>query len=145
MQRKSFRSGMFETGFTLIEVMITVAIVAILAGIAYPSYTDYLRRGRVQEAPNALADFRTRMEQFYQDNRNYGADDCGVAVPVSASFDYACERENAGQGYTATASGTHSLVTGFTYTVDESNAQTTSCTACAWSFATQNAWIIRRP
>lgn len=145
MQWKSFRSGAPEAGFTLIEVMIVTAIVAILTAIAYPSYTDYLRRGRAQEASNGLADFRTRMEQFYQDNRSYGGEGCGVVVPTSASFSYACELTNEGQGYTATATGSHALVSGLSYTVDQVNAQTTTCTSCVWGFDTQNAWVTRKP
>lgn len=145
MQWKSVRPGALETGFTLIEVMIVVAIVAILAAVAYPSYTDYLRRGRLQEAPSALADFRARMEQFYQDNRNYGAGACGLAAPASDSFGYVCALTAGGQGYTVTATGTHALVTGFGYTIDETNVRSTTCTGCEWAFATQAAWITRRP
>lgn len=146
MPTKSLRPGVVESGFTLIEVMIVVAIVAILASIAYPSYTDYLRRGRLQEAPGALGDFRARMEQFYQDNRNYGAAGaCGIAVPATDSFGYACVLTNGGQGYSATATGTNALVTGFAYSVDETNAQATTCTGCEWAFAAQSAWITRRP
>jgi len=146
MQPKSLRPGVVESGFTLIEVMIVVAIVAILASVAYPSYVDHLRRGRLQEAPGALADYRARLEQLYQDNRNYGAGGaCGLAAPATASFGYACVLTNGGQGYTVTATGTNALVTGFAYTVDQANAQTTTCTGCDWGFSTQNAWITRRP
>ena len=60
------------TGFTLIEVMIVVAIIAILASVAMPAYTDYIRRGATQEAFTTLADLRIRLEQHYQDNRAYG-------------------------------------------------------------------------
>ena len=60
------------SGFTLIEVMITVAIVAILGSIALPAYFDYVRRGQLPEAFSNLADYRVKMEQYYQDNRNYG-------------------------------------------------------------------------
>lgn len=65
-------------GFTLIELMIAVAIIAILAAIALPSYTDYIRRSRVTEAISTLSGMRVKMEQYYQDNRKYdGA--CAVA------------------------------------------------------------------
>ncbi|MGH8508937.1 MAG: type IV pilin protein [Gammaproteobacteria bacterium] len=60
-------------GFTLIELMITVAVVAILAGIAYPSYQDFVQRSRRQEAKAALADAAARQEKFYLNNKTYTA------------------------------------------------------------------------
>ena len=53
----------------MIEVMIVVAIVAILAAIALPNYSDYVKRGKIIEATSGLSDMRTRYEQFYLDNR----------------------------------------------------------------------------
>src|SRR5664279_3839562 len=58
-------------GFTLIEVMIVVAIVAVLAAIALPSYTDYIRRGKIIDATSKLSDARVHLEQWFQDNRSY--------------------------------------------------------------------------
>ena len=60
-------------GFTLIEVMITVAVVAILAAVALPNYFDYITRSRIVEAKTNLADMRTRLEQYFLDNRAYPA------------------------------------------------------------------------
>ena len=60
-------------GFTLIEVMITVAIVAILAAVALPSYTDYVTRSKIVEATSSLTDMRMRLEQYFLDNRQYPA------------------------------------------------------------------------
>src|SRR5262245_7477408 len=60
-----------QGGFTLIEVMIVVTIIAILAAVAIPNYSDYVTRGRVVEAIAGLGDARTKMEQFFQDNRTY--------------------------------------------------------------------------
>lgn len=140
-----------QSGFTLIELMVTVAIVAILSMIAYPSYTDYLRRGQVQEAPNNLASYRTQMEQYYQDNRTYASGGgCGItlpAAPLVKNFTYACQTANAGQTYTATATGvTGGLVAGLAYTVDQLNNQGTTCTGCAWNFSgTQTSWVMKKP
>src|SRR5262252_747950 len=58
-------------GFTLIEVMITVAVIAILAAVALPSYLDYVTRGNLVEARSNLSDMRTRLEQYFLDNRAY--------------------------------------------------------------------------
>jgi type IV pilus assembly protein PilE len=60
-------------GFTLIEVMVVVAIVGILAAIAYPSYTAYVTRGKRVEGRNALLDAAARQERYYSDNNQYGA------------------------------------------------------------------------
>ncbi len=60
-------------GFTLIELMITVAVVAILGAIAYPSYQDFVQRSRRQEAKAALADAAAREEKFYLNNKTYTA------------------------------------------------------------------------
>src|SRR5688572_11704387 len=79
-------------GFTLMEVMITVAIVGFLASLAYPSYTQYVRRGKIVEALGELTTLRVKLEQYYQDNRNYGssASACGVAMPSQPSFTFTC-------------------------------------------------------
>ena len=81
-----------QTGFTLIELMIVVAIVAILSAVAVPAYSSYSMRGKIPDATSNLAALRVSMEQFYQDNRNYGtAPACGVtAMPVSSYFTFSC-------------------------------------------------------
>jgi type IV pilus assembly protein PilE len=96
-------------GFTLIELMIVVAVIGILAAVAYPLYTDYVQRSRITEATAALNDMRVRMEQYFQDHRTYAdAGACGVADPpfnaVESGFQVACSGANA-NGYTLNASG----------------------------------------
>ena len=74
-------------GFTLIEVMITVAIIGILAAVAYPSYTDYVRKSHIQEAFSNLSAYRAKLEQYYQDNRAFAASatatTCGGAAATT--------------------------------------------------------------
>lgn len=134
-------------GFTLIEVMITVAIVGVLAAIAYPSYTQYVRRGKIVEALGELSTLRVRLEQYYQDNRNYGstASACGVAMPVQPSFTFTCTwgASATSQSFLAAATGKASAgMSGFGYTVDETNAQRTTQFEGATSTAT--CWLKKQ-
>ena len=60
-----------EKGFTLIELMIVVAIVGILAAIAYPSYQEQVMKSRRSDAHSLLLDVAARQERFYFDNAVY--------------------------------------------------------------------------
>jgi type IV pilus assembly protein PilE len=115
-----------QTGFTLIEVMVTVAIVAILAGIAMPSYSSYVQRSRVPPALDALSAYAVRMEQRYQDTGNYanGAA-CGVAVPTAEGFTVTCTLSGGGQNYTATATGSGRMA-GYAYTINDQGVRATT-------------------
>lgn len=64
---------MKKNGFTLIEVMITVAIIGILAAISYPNYTEHVKKSARAEAMTALVDAANRQEQFFVDNYDYTA------------------------------------------------------------------------
>lgn len=72
-----------EAGFTLIELMIVVAIVAILSAVAYPSYKEYIAKGRRAEMKTVLLSAQQWMERFYTENYRYDKDsaDANVALP----------------------------------------------------------------
>jgi type IV pilus assembly protein PilE len=78
-------------GFTLMELMITVAIVAILASIAIPSYREYIRKSRRAEAQAFLMAVAGRQQQFLIDTRAYAPDLLTVSIPtppnVAAAYD----------------------------------------------------------
>jgi type IV pilus assembly protein PilE len=63
--------GRVQRGFTLIEVMIAVAILAIVAAIAYPSYTNATVKNRRASAQVVLSDITQRQQQYLMDNRSY--------------------------------------------------------------------------
>jgi type IV pilus assembly protein PilE len=69
-----------DAGFTLIELMVAVAVVAILASIALPSYTSYIARARRADARTQLLQAAQFMQRFYAANDSYGQDRSGNAV-----------------------------------------------------------------
>ena len=121
-----------QKGFTLIELMVVVVIVAILASVAFPAYQNYVIRGKLMEATSTLSNLRIRMEQYYQDKQNYGstATICGLTMPGSPEvqyFAYSCNWGAAGVDsttYTITATGIGTL-SNFIYTIDQGNAKKT--------------------
>ncbi len=77
-------------GFTLIEVMVTVAIVAIIASIAYPSYLGQVRKSRRAEAQSTLMSIAGKQQQMILDTRSYASTVAAlnIAVPTSVSQNY---------------------------------------------------------
>ena len=144
-----------QKGFTLIELMIAVAVVGILATIALPAYGNYVLRGKLAEAYTNLANLRVQLEQFYQDNRNYGSTACGtdtsgtavVAMPAGVHFSYSCNLTGGNnQFFTVTATGLPTDSTkGFAFTIDQGNNKATIVTAAVppgWSGST-TCWVTK--
>lgn len=79
-----------QRGFTLIELMIAVAIVGILASIALPSYQDYVRKGRRADAQAFMHEVASRQQHFLVDRRMYASTlaALGLAAPSSVSPHY---------------------------------------------------------
>ena len=144
-----------QRGFTLIEVMVTVAIVGILAAIAYPSYRDHLVRGYLTDATTGLSAMRADMERYYQDNRTYAsvrdkdsAPPCLTATSAG-QFTLACadadDLTDTTFKITATGSG---AVNGFIYSIDQKNNRHTDAVPAGSGYNTCTnqaaGWMLRK-
>lgn len=69
-----------KKGFTLVELVITMAIIGILAAIAYPGYSAYVVRARRSDAQAALLDLASRMERYYSQRNTYATATIGTGA-----------------------------------------------------------------
>lgn len=133
-----------EHGFTLIELMIVVVIVAILASVALPAYQGYVMRSRIAEATAGLAAKRASVEQFFDNNRTYvNAPACAADNVTSKSFTFSCTVSTA-TTYTIQALGTDPM-NGFAFTIDQANTRVTSAVPTGWALPNPNTcWVTRK-
>lgn len=125
-------------GLTLVELMIVVVIVGILAAVAYPSYRDYVARGKRNEAKAALLQIATNQERWYLNNNAYTTDLANVGVPaITGSGAYAIAI-NAADADDFTATATYQLGDAeagrcLTFTIDGRGQRTSAPDNDCWT------------
>jgi type IV pilus assembly protein PilE len=126
-----------QMGFTLLELMIVAAVLAILAKVAFPNYQNYIKKARITDATSALADYRVKYENYFLDNKTYPAAST-TCLPTTntapAMFTIGCVSD--ASTYTITATG-NSLMNSFNYTITETN---TKASNTPWG-SSSSCWV----
>ena len=118
-------------GFTLIELMIVVAIIGILAAIAIPNFLTYQCKSRQSEAKANLGSIRVGEEAYYAEFDSYSTDQqaIGFSIKGSPRYGYVITTPTSTE-FTATATGSVGNVTGDVWTIDEEGILSNGNNAC---------------
>ncbi len=132
-----------QKGFTLIELMIVVAIIGILAAVALPAYQDYTKRARITEGFNLSAAAKTGVADFFASNNILPSDNASIGLPTSTAI--------SGASVTSVGVAGSGVIT-ITYNTRVSDAATTiiltpsaGAGAIAWSCSTGTVDLKLRP
>jgi len=134
-------------GFTLLELMIVIGLIALLMALALPSYTEFVVRTKLRTGTESLSAFRSVLEQGYQDNRSYRTVDdsaCLIVSYPSENFSVTCAAtSDVLYVLTATSAADQGLGAAgdYEYTIDQDGiARTTKFKGAA---QTQTIWMYR--
>lgn len=126
-------------GFTLIEMMVTVAIVGILASIAVPSYSEYINRGRRADAQTQLLAAQQWLERFFSENYRYDENAGGTAIADLFSAQSFAKSPRSGEG-TVAYNLTLTTVTRNTYTLTATRTGSMASDKCG-NFTLSNTGV----
>lgn len=125
-----------QAGFTLIELMITIAIVGILSAIAIPNYGSYVLRTRLTDAYSGLAGVQPAAEQHWANTNSYAGFTVLPANTENFTFAVANASESA---YSITATGKNATL-GFVFTIDHNGQRATTGVPSGWT-ASASCWV----
>lgn len=129
-----------QKGFTLMEVMIVVVVVAILASVGIPIYSDYVIRGKLVQATSGLSEGRIKMEQYFQDFRTYAGGE--VRCPAETEFfTFNCGAPTATL-YTITATGKDNLAA-YSYSINQDNVRSSNTPMTNPPGVNVSCWIMK--
>ena len=144
--RPQARSCRWPRGFTLIELMISIAVIAVLSALALPGYREHIVRTHLVDATNGLSAMRANMERHFQDNRTYAsvtgfANPCAAATTVG-NFSIVCDGTPDATSFTVKATGSGN-VSGFVFKITHADVRSTTSAPTGWTTcATQ--WITKK-
>ena len=141
-------------GFTLVELMVVVAIIGILAAVGYPAYTDYIVHGALTDANTGLATMTAQMERYYQDNRTYASTGtfvtpCANTVVSNRTFGkfvISCSGTPTTTTYKLQAAGS-GAVSAFTYTyaITDTSGPVKATTSAGTGYNTcTSKWLMKK-
>jgi type IV pilus assembly protein PilE len=133
-----------NAGFTLIELMVVLAIIGILSAVAIPAYGNYVTRARLTEAFSGLATVQTSAEELWANVHSYAdLNQTGASRLPPDSANFAFTLSNASESsYTVTATGRGPAL-GFVFTIDQNGNRATTRAPTGWGTST-SCWIDRK-
>jgi type IV pilus assembly protein PilA len=130
-----------QQGFTLIELMIVVAIIGILAAVAIPSYQDYTARAQVTEAVSLTAAFKTSLAEFYADSGTYPTNLTAIGTTTSGKYVASMVVSSSGGAVTVLAT----MATGVNPGIKGSTLELSSADSLQWACNGGNIVAKYRP